>query len=34
MQYVRPTLVEVGRVVEVTFAPNGHCVDFRGGYNA
>jgi hypothetical protein len=30
--YVRPTLLEVGRVVEVTFAPNGACVDFVGGY--
>jgi hypothetical protein len=30
--YVRPVLVEVGRVVDVTFAPRGACVDFLGGY--
>jgi hypothetical protein len=30
--YVRPTLVEVGHVVDVTFAPSGACVDFMGGY--
>jgi hypothetical protein len=30
--YEHPTLIEVGRVVEVTFAPAGPCVDFAGGY--
>jgi hypothetical protein len=30
--YERPALVEIGRVVDVTFGPYGPCVDGFGGY--